>query len=96
MNQSLLTHWRQGQGGTFQQKEPSQRHIYVGQKASRVGRGSTAQQIVVTPGAHTQPANMCAPDGRWGLNGSLRSVTLAMEFDKGQTKAVLIIMLPVI
>lgn len=82
---------RGGEGGIFQQKEPSQRQIYVRLEASRVGQDNTAQQIVVTPGAHTQPANMSAPDGSWGLNGSHESVTLAMEFDKGQTKAVVII-----
>lgn len=93
MNQSLLTHGRAGRrgGGIFQQKEPSQRQIYVRLEASRVGQDNTAQQIVVTRGAHTQPANMFAPDGSWELNGSHESVTLAMEIEKGQTKAVVII-----
>lgn len=94
MNQSLLTHGRARAGGwrgIFQQKEPSQRQIHVRLEASRVGQDNTAQQIVVTPGAHTQPANMSAPDGGWGLNGSQASVTLAVEFGKGQTKAVVII-----
>lgn len=82
---------RRGVGGIFEQKELSQRQIHVRLEASRVGQDNTAQQIVVTPGAHTQPANMSAPDGRWGLNGSHESVTSATEFDKGQTKAVAIV-----
>lgn len=78
-------------GAYFSKKNRLRGKIYVRLEASRVGQDNTAQQIVVTPGAHTQPANMSAPDGSWGLNGSHASVTLATEFDKGQTKAVVII-----
>lgn len=82
--------WRMW-GGIFQQKEPSQRQIYLRGEALRVGQDNPAQQIVVTPGNHTQPANMSSPDGSCGLNRSHESVTPAMEFDKGQTKSVIII-----
>lgn len=78
-------------GGIFQQKEPSQRQIYLRGEALHVGQDNPAQQIVVTPGNHTQPTNMSSPDGSCGLNRSHESVTLAMEFDKGQTKSVIII-----